>query len=151
VTNEGRVVLLDFGLVAELDKEASLSTDKIAGTPRYMAPEQAAGQPVTSACDWYAVGVMLYESLAGKPPFAGAVMQVVHDKQWREAPALPPVGLPADLVDLCMRLLARAPEQRPNALAIAKALAACPQPEAPPTFRKGQGLVGRTTHLVQLR
>lgn len=69
VTHDGRVVVLDFGLVLELDSVGFLSrtTDKVAGTPTYMAPEQAAAGNVTAASDWYAVGVMLYEALAGKP------------------------------------------------------------------------------------
>ena len=68
VARGGHLMLLDFGLVAELDAlGVPLSINNGAGTPRYMAPEQAASRPVTTASDWYAVGVMLYEALAGKP------------------------------------------------------------------------------------
>src|SRR5262245_39611934 len=57
VTDSGRVVVLDFGLVADID--ASSQEAKGAGTPRYMSPEQAAARPVGPAADWYSVGVML--------------------------------------------------------------------------------------------
>src|SRR5262249_41072246 len=61
VTDEGRVVLLDFGLVVELERAgSSASSQQGAGTAEYMAPEQAAGLPVKAPADWYAVGVMLY-------------------------------------------------------------------------------------------
>src|SRR5262249_40728389 len=128
VTNNGHVVILDFGLVAELDRaRLSLHSERISGTPKYMAPEQAAGGPITAASDWYAVGGMLYEALAGKPPFAGSMLQIVQDKQRRDAPAIPrEVAVPEDLCALAMCLLARSPQERPDALAIAKAVARSP-------------------------
>ncbi len=74
VTPEGRVVLLDFGLAAELrpkafDREGGPS--EVVGTGPYMAPEVGLGKPVGAASDWYAVGVMLYDALAGRLPFDG--------------------------------------------------------------------------------
>jgi serine/threonine protein kinase len=74
VTAEGRVVVLDFGLVSErslvpASEEASVewSGDDLVvlGTPAYMAPEQTTPQHVTAAADWYSLGVMLYEALIG--------------------------------------------------------------------------------------
>src|SRR5262249_1619570 len=61
VTAQGRVVLLDFGLIKEISTDPSHQSFEIAGTPNYMSPEQAVGLPVTEAADWYAVGVMLYK------------------------------------------------------------------------------------------
>src|SRR6478736_826237 len=67
VTPSQRVVLLDFGLVTELDvsdeEDRSLA---LAGTPAYMSPEQGSGRPLSEASDWYSVGVMLYEALTGQ-------------------------------------------------------------------------------------
>ena len=73
VTRDGRVVILDFGVSAELGPAGDrLSSDAhLLGTAAYMSPEQATGQPVTAASDWYSVGVMLYEALTGRLPFSG--------------------------------------------------------------------------------
>jgi len=82
VTSDGHVVVLDFGLALEEDgvrQNQSLSGASIAGTPNYMAPEQAASARVTPASDWYAIGVMLYEALSGSLPFEGSMLQVLQD------------------------------------------------------------------------
>ena len=67
VSHDGRVRLLDFGLVHESSPDA-LQTVVRAGTPAYVSPEQAAGSPVDQATDWYSFGVMLFESLTGSLP-----------------------------------------------------------------------------------
>jgi eukaryotic-like serine/threonine-protein kinase len=153
VTNDGRVIVLDFGLVLELDRagDAGRSNQDITGTPRYMAPEQAAGGKITPASDWYAVGVMLYEALSGKTPFAGSPFQVVQDKQRLDPPPLSDdAAIPADLAALCVRLLARDPQQRPDAFEMARAVASGTMPPSASVAHSGQPLVGRDEHLAAL-
>ena len=118
VTEQGRVVLLDFGLVRDLvgpSIDHSLDRD-IVGTPAYMSPEQASGLETTAASDWYSVGAMLYEALSGRLPFTGNVMKVLMDKQSQDPPALgeTSTALPGDLRDLCHALLHREPKKRPT-------------------------------------
>jgi serine/threonine protein kinase/tetratricopeptide (TPR) repeat protein len=116
VTNEGRVVILDFGLVAEVQGKELHDSVTLAGTPDYMSPEQGAQLPISRASDWYSVGVMLYQALTGRLPFSGKFYEVMMNKQNFDPPA--PVELvnnvPPDLNDLCVRLLRRKPEERPD-------------------------------------
>ena len=82
VTDEGRVVLLDFGLVEDINPE--LHETLLAGTPDYMSPEQGAQSKISKASDWYSVGVMLYQALTGRLPFRGKFFEVMTQKQTRE-------------------------------------------------------------------
>jgi predicted ATPase len=124
VTEEGRVVLLDFGLVAASAQVDVLDADAIVGTPAFMAPEQVEGGSVQAAADWYAVGVMLFASLTGSLPFDGETTAVLTAKTRREAPSPDErvLGLPRDLSELCVALLRRAPEERPRGDEIAHRL-----------------------------
>jgi tRNA A-37 threonylcarbamoyl transferase component Bud32 len=130
VRPDGQVVLLDFGLVSDLeDIHAERTHEQAAvGTPAHMSPEQAADQPLTEASDWYSVGVMLYEALTGWRPFEGSPHEVMRRKQ-TELPTAPrhvDPGVPADLDELCMQMLARHPRQRPDGRAILAALGTVP-------------------------
>lgn len=117
VTPEGRVVVLDFGLITDLTSSHAwnLETDLV-GTVPYMAPEQAAAKPARPAADLYSVGVVLYEALTGLLPFSGPPGLVVQLKQ-TETPVAPRkllAEVPPDLDALCMDLLKIAPEARPT-------------------------------------
>ncbi len=116
LTPEGRVVLLDFGLSADLDEDSLIKSQlgMVIGTVAYMAPEQAVGE-FTKASDWYSVGVMLFQALTSQLPFSGSMFKVVLQKQESEAPdpeILVP-GMPKDLAALCRDLLRRDPNERP--------------------------------------
>lgn len=116
VTDAGRVVILDFGIVAELVATLPARTveDAMAGTIEYMSPEQCAGTAASAASDWYAVGVLLYEALTGELPFTGSMLYVLTQKQASDPRRPDDVvpGLPADLVEICVSLLARTPSDR---------------------------------------
>jgi serine/threonine protein kinase len=123
VTEDGRVVVLDFGLAVdpELGGVGQTVADySVSGTPAYMAPEQAAGEPAVVSSDYYALGVMLFEALTGRLPFDGRMHEIIVRKQHSEAPApssfVPET--PADLDSLCRKLLARRASDRPNAAAL---------------------------------
>ena len=114
VTEEGRVVILDFGLAMELVSKKQ--QEHIVGTPAYMSPEQCANFTLTEATDWYSVGVILYEALTGKRPFSGQVMDLLTHKQRFEplAPSKLVKDIPEDLDLLCQQLLKRDPLKRPS-------------------------------------
>ncbi len=159
VTPLGRVVVLDFGLVTELEEGSDeLPTEEArAGTVAYMSPEQAAGLPLSEASDWYCVGVMMHEALTGRRPFLGSQEQVLREKQ--ECEPCPPSDLvpsiPDDLNALCLTLLRRQPEERPSGADILRRLGeSLPRPEtlpAEPAPPRGKGpFVGRQQHLAAL-
>ncbi len=108
VEDGGRVVILDFGLVLEQSSDGSTV---LAGTPAYMSPEQCAQGELGPASDWYAVGVMLYQALSGRLPLEGTMVELLQRKQEQDAPQLEMEG---ELASLAMRLLARAPTERPT-------------------------------------
>ncbi len=155
VTAEGRVVLLDYGLVAA-DQPSQLSGEVIVGTVSYMAPEQAASTPVTAAADWYSIGTMLYKILAGRLPFNGLPLQILTDKQLYEPrpPTEHVADLPSDLAQLCMDLLRTDPAERPTGEQILERLGMGPAsaPEPGPELRSPMGplFVGRTDELATL-
>jgi serine/threonine-protein kinase len=123
------VKVLDFGIARPLEREMGYktATGVLLGTPIYMSPEQCAGTLVDARSDLYALGVMLYEMAAGRPPFSGAsftAVLVAHATQ--PPPPLPPLApdLPAPLVELIMALLAKSPDDRPaGAEEVGRALA----------------------------
>ncbi len=82
VTDEGRVVLLDFGLVEDINPDSPETL--LAGTPDYMSPEQGAQSPISKASDWYSVGVILYQALTGRLPFRGRFFEIMLRKQTRD-------------------------------------------------------------------
>lgn len=117
ITSEGRVVLLDFGLVVEASLEDSIDRKAIAGTPGYMSPEQICATQSTEASDWYSFGVLLYQALTGRLPFRGLTALEVMENQMREEPA-PAASLvddpPADLASLADDCIRRDAALRPT-------------------------------------
>ncbi|MDB4972425.1 MAG: hypothetical protein JWN48_766 [Myxococcaceae bacterium] len=135
VTDDGGVVVLDFGLAISDDVGGvgqTLSEHEVRGTPAYMAPEQAAGSTPVPASDLYALGVMLFESLTGTLPFVGRSWEMLIAKQRCEAPRASELGVAVapDLDALCAALLLRDPTARPTSgeLCLRVATSAAPEP-----------------------
>ncbi len=104
-------ILTDFGLVRLLDSSIQTSTGTVSGTPAYMSPEQARGDRVDRKTDIYALGVMLYEMLAGSVPFDAESSFGVLMKHLNDPP--PPIfGISSDLQAVLNRALAKDPEIR---------------------------------------
>jgi serine/threonine-protein kinase len=109
--------LLDFGLVRGGGPQAETMPEEgfVAGTPGYMAPEQATGRPIDGRTDIYSLGAVAYFLLAGQHPFArNSVIQVMlaqMTEEIRPPRALRP-DLPMDLESVVLRCLSRQPDQR---------------------------------------
>lgn len=150
VTREGRVVILDFGLAARLVEGRALRPG-IAGTPDYMAPEQARGEPLTSATDWYSVGVILFECLVGARPFSG---DRLHEIAGRSGPPPDPrqarPALPADLAGLAQRLLAPVARERGGLTDVRRVLAGSSAESAHLPAAAADAFVGRAGELAAL-
>jgi TolB-like protein len=126
------VKLLDFGL-ARPEVEESLNTETgltragvLVGTPRYMAPEQAAGDVADTRSDLFSVGSILFETLAGRPAFAGrTAIEVLHATRYEQPPALTGSPAIAAIDRVIRRALSKRPDGRhPSADAMAEELRA---------------------------
>jgi tRNA A-37 threonylcarbamoyl transferase component Bud32/thiol-disulfide isomerase/thioredoxin len=124
------VKVVDFG-IAKLRDMASLSTltqtGVVVGTPYYMSPEQCRGDELDAHADVYSLGAMMYEMLAGRPPFTAATLTGIIAKHLYEPPpALPDeLQIPPALSHAVMRALAKTPDERhPDAASLARDLQA---------------------------
>lgn len=132
----GGVKLADFGIARLFGDTGQTLAGTVVGTAEYMAPEQAAGGPVDHRVDLYALGLVMYAMLVGRPPFRGAEVGEVLRRQQRETPARVSAfvtEVPATLDRLIEKLLAKDPAERPaTALALGRLLAAIEQDPQPP-------------------
>ena len=111
------VKVLDFGIakvrLEEKEQQTALTQiGSIFGTPQYMAPEQAAGQPVDVRADLYTLGLILYEMLTGKNPFNEEDVIVVLTRQMTVPPPALPPHVDKPVSDLVLKLLKKAPAER---------------------------------------
>ncbi|MEL6268943.1 MAG: protein kinase, partial [Chloroflexota bacterium] len=117
IAEDGTPFLTDFGLARVVSQgESSLSAGMIVGTPHYLSPEQASGEyEIGPAADIYALGVMLYEMVVGRVPFAAETPHaIVHDQIYTAPPRPTLVNpeIPADVEDVLMRVLEKDPSER---------------------------------------
>jgi len=124
---DDRAVLCDFGMATALDAGKLTTTGLVLGSPSYMSPEQAVGEPVTSASDVYSAGVVLYEMISGRLPHEERTTREILRSIVKEPPV--PVsewrdGVPRALADALDRMLAKEPAERPTAAEAMEMLAA---------------------------
>ena len=132
---DGTVKVADFGIARAAETTALTQAGTVLGTAAYLSPEQALGEEVTAAADVYSLGAVLYELLAGRPPYEFDSLADLAAKQ--TAGQITPVGelapgMPSGVEDAVMRSLARNPAYRPaSAAAFARELGAGEEPTVP--------------------
>lgn len=113
VQEDGRVAILDFGLLRPMEAPRDSSQPYLAGTPGYLAPEMLAGQPANAATDTYAFGVVLHQALTGRWPFSAELSESVRRRSWEKKP--PTLDTSSPLLDrICEDALHPDPLQRPT-------------------------------------
>jgi serine/threonine-protein kinase len=110
-----RVRITDFGLARAVDDASQTQSGFIAGTPQYMAPEQARGEPIDARADLFSLGSVMYAMCSGRPPFRAettlAVLRRICDDEARDVREINP-DVPPWLAAIIARLLAKSPNER---------------------------------------
>ena len=115
IAPSGEVKVMDFGIARAASSEPLTQTATVLGTASYLSPEQAQGGSVDARSDIYSLGVVLYESLTGQPPFQADSPVAVAYKHVQEAPVLPTEimpGIPPDLEAVVLKAMAKNPANR---------------------------------------
>jgi serine/threonine protein kinase len=115
---DGTVKVMDFGIARARHFEGLTVTGAFLGSPEYVAPEAIEGRPTDARSDLYSLGVILYETLAGRRPFVGEAAFAVLRQHLTDTPPPPSVvrpGVPLELDRLVMRLMSKSPADRPAA------------------------------------
>lgn len=152
ITDQGRVVLLDYGVATNAVTVNSHFEPTIVGTVAYMAPEQAAGRTVGPEADWYSVGAMLFEVLTGQLPLDGTPIVLMEDKQHRVPPLASSLNpaVPSVLDGLCADLLKINPSERPTGRQFLDRLGGRRRRSLDGPLRASSQLVGRRAERLAL-
>ncbi|CAN7600957.1 serine/threonine-protein kinase [Terrabacter sp. LjRoot27] len=122
VTPEGRAKLTDFGIARVGDGSGHTLTGEVLGTPDYISPEQALGEPATAASDIYSLGVVAHEMITGRKPFDMGTPVATAIAQVNDPPPELPSTVPLDLREVVDACLAKSAADRPaDARAVAEA------------------------------
>jgi serine/threonine protein kinase len=111
---DGTVKLTDFGIARAVDGSGQTQTGEVLGTPHYLSPEQALGEPATGASDLYALGIVAHEMLTGRRPFDRGTPVATALAQVHDPPPPLPGHVPKGLRRLVEQCLAKRPEDRPS-------------------------------------
>lgn len=133
---DGTLKMTDFGIAKGTGAE-NTGVGVLLGTASYVSPEQVRGQSATPASDWYSFGCVLYELLAGTPPFTGPDVESVMRQHLDAVPQpITRADVEPALANLVLQLLAKAPEDRPSSVAdVTALLAAAPNTQVLPLLR----------------
>ena len=155
VRNDGRVQVMDFGLAMLRGVSRLSAPGQTVGTVAYMSPEQVIGGAVDARSDIYSCGVVLYELLAGRLPYAGAhEAAVIYEIVNQDPPPLASLrsDLPADLDRIVMKCLAKSPEQRfQSAQDLLNALRMFENTASPGTLRSSSERSDATTPILRAK
>jgi eukaryotic-like serine/threonine-protein kinase len=113
LSRDGSIKITDFGIARAVDASPLTRTGMLVGTPQYLAPEQATGRAATTASDLYALGIIAFEMLTGRPPYEGPPTAVLLAHRDVPLPPLPP-SVPAGLAELVRVLTAKDAAARPH-------------------------------------
>jgi protein kinase-like protein/PEGA domain-containing protein len=149
-----RVTLVDFGIARALDRASTTLTGSVMGTPAYMSPEQARGEVADFRSDIYSLGAVLYEMLAGSPPFAGEPRAVMLAHQTAPPRPISPgrPDVPPGVEQVVQRALAKRPEDRfqsAGALALALTNASGGRPVPPAVAEDGADATARFADQIE--
>jgi serine/threonine protein kinase len=143
ITPDGRVKITDFGIARIADQVPLTATGQVMGTVQYLSPEQASGHPASPTTDIYSLGIVAYESLAGRRPFTGESQVAIAMAQINETPPELPATIAEPVRNLVYSSIAKSPADRPASAAhLARAAQALRRGDVAAAAASVPGIIG---------